>query len=309
MASVLSLTPQLVAAVIQGLLIFAYVECASVALLVYDYVLTLSSEVEYIWSNLSSPIAILFLVVRYLPMVDSAIVLTRAFSNTSEKSYEDLYKVQVYLYVVALSSSSTVLLLRTSAIWCKTKLRVFAGLSLLLLSVVAASFYFCTLYLGGLDFQLSPAPSLAPGHFVEDNKNNLYIPYALVMVFETVVLFLTLLKATGQRQASTLHRTIYKDSLSFYFYLFAISVANVAVLSTGPAELRPILTSVHRVLHSIFSGRLILNINEAANNARDAQTHTSSFLYCGTSVQYPTSESELEMYSGSEREEQEVHEL
>jgi len=116
-------------------------------------------------------------------------------------------------------------------------------LALSLSSVAAIAVYFVTRYLAGITFELSPFPKIAPGFFVEDNRNNLYIPYACLVMFETVVLILTLLKATGQKEVSSLHRTVYRDSLLFYFYFFGISVANVTMLAAGPAELRPVLTA------------------------------------------------------------------
>jgi len=127
-----------------------------------------------------------------------------------------------------------------------------------------------------LPVELSPFPSI-PGFFILENKNDLYIPYSLMMAFETVVLALTLIKAKGQRGISKLHKTLYEDSLLYYSFLFSVSVANTAMLIAGPVVLRPVLASIHRVLHSVSSGRIILNIHEASCKSR-AEFHSSNFL-------------------------------
>jgi len=281
----ITLDPQSAAQILEGLIAFGYVDSASVAILVYDYFLTLPNEVRLIWPYPGSLITVLFFIIRYPPVLDSAVLLTRGFSSTSVSAYRALYDAQVYFYVAGLFFSNVVLLLRTAAVWNNSR-RVLIGLIALLTVVGTISVYFVVGYLSGLQFQHSPFPS-APGHFVEDNKNTLYVPYASLMIFETVVLILTLLKASGLKQVSDLHKTVYRDSLYFYFCLFAISTANVAVLAAGPVELRPILTSPHRVLHSILSGRLILNINEAAAKPREEGSNTSSSFFFGTSLQHP----------------------
>jgi len=190
----ISSNPQAAASILRGLLAFGYVDCASVTLLLYDYCLTLRSEIEYIWPCSRSPIGLLFFVIRYPAIIDSGILMIRAFSSSSVLRYETLYKAQVYLYVAGILLSNLLLLLRTSAIWNKNR-KITVGLSLTLTIVAALSIYFVIQYLSGLVFQPSPFPS-APGCFVEDNHNNLYIPYASMVIFESVVLVLTVFKVS-----------------------------------------------------------------------------------------------------------------
>jgi hypothetical protein len=50
-----------------------------IRILAYDYSLTLSSEVVHIWANQFITYSTLFLVTRYLPFFDSAIIFARKF--------------------------------------------------------------------------------------------------------------------------------------------------------------------------------------------------------------------------------------
>jgi len=263
--SSLPFPPQFAAQVLRGLLAFSYTDIASASALSYDYLITLPSEIRYIWNGPRSLASLLFFVTRYPPFVDTVILLTHSLAPSSIPTYRILYRAQVGSYGIGLLVSSAILILRTSAIWNKAR-RVTIGLSALLICIAIAAGYTSVDYLSGLQFVESPFPS-SPGCFVQNNKNNLYIPYALVMGFETVILVLTLVKASGPKDTSPLHLTLYRDSLRFYVYLFAISAANTVVLATATQELRPILTSPHRVLHSVLSGRLILNIYEAADKS------------------------------------------
>jgi len=259
----------------KGLLAFTYTDVVSVAILIYDYSLTLPDEIKYIWTNPFAISSILFFLTRYPPFVDSLLLFIHAHAGLSEPNYKIVYRAQVGAYGIGILIGNVILLLRTTAIWERKKL-VTLVLSVLLAACMAAAAYALRRYLVEVTFDPSPCSS-DPGFFVMDNHNNLYIPYALLMGFETMVLVLTLVKASKQRAISQLHKTLYEDSLKYFVILFAVSVANTTNLAAGPLELRPVLTSVHRILHSVFTGRIILNIHESASGPSHAQSSSDFF--------------------------------
>jgi Family of unknown function (DUF6533) len=59
----------------------------STALLVYDTLLTLPSEIRYIWGKAIKTGAILYLLARYLPLVVDLIVIYTNFFNVSLEVY------------------------------------------------------------------------------------------------------------------------------------------------------------------------------------------------------------------------------
>jgi len=87
----------------------------------------------------------------------------------------------------------------------------------------------------------------------------------LVMLFETVVLVLTCIRAIRhfRKGSSGLITVIYRDGLLFYLCLFAFSAGNVIVLILVPPQYANVITTPQRAMHSIVSARLLLNLREA----------------------------------------------
>ncbi|KAF8887425.1 hypothetical protein CPB85DRAFT_1335370 [Mucidula mucida] len=59
--------------------IVTYFEVASIALLIYEHLLTFDQEIALIWPSKWNVTKILYLLTRYLPMLDAVLVLWRMF--------------------------------------------------------------------------------------------------------------------------------------------------------------------------------------------------------------------------------------
>ncbi|KAI0078056.1 hypothetical protein K474DRAFT_1594777, partial [Panus rudis PR-1116 ss-1] len=89
---------------------------------VYDYLLTVNSEVELIWPSRWNPIKILFLLTRYLPFVDVTLVLFYQLKpNISIRTCELTYQPAGWLIVIGIAVAEIILVVRTWAIWGRSK--------------------------------------------------------------------------------------------------------------------------------------------------------------------------------------------
>ena len=77
---------------------FAISTACSTALLVYDTLLTLPSEIRYIWRKAIKIGAILYLLARYLPLVVYLIVIYTNIFNVSPEVYYFYGSLEYYLY-------------------------------------------------------------------------------------------------------------------------------------------------------------------------------------------------------------------
>lgn len=268
------LTPGTVVQFLKNYEVFLYFDMASLTLLVYDYALTFSREVDFVWKKSFSPTTLLFIVIRYLPFVDNtALFLHEFIPNPSLSLCGKSYRLHIWSFVLGIGVADIVLVLRTVAIWRGNR-RVAISLSILLMFTIAVAAYFVNDFLRKL-FAFPNFITKFPTCALTNTSNHLYICYAVILGFEAVVLLLTLLRANNY-QSGTLFKRLYIDSITFFIYLCILSVINITVLLTAPAEVGAILTGVHRNIHSILSGRIILNIRSIGTSTARSGDHAPS---------------------------------
>jgi len=174
-----------------------------------------------------------------------------------------LYKMTGWLDVWGIFIAELILVFRTWAIWGKS--------SKLALSLLA---FLCCLaiptgiiaYIGLNSVEFSPSPSLLETCWVTKPISPiLFIDYVIIVAFESVVLALTLYKGLQhlRQSSSSLIVTLYRDGVLYYTYLIGFSLLNIVVLVIAPKP-APSLILMQRDLHSILTGRILLNLREAA---------------------------------------------
>jgi len=91
--------------------------------------------------------------------------------------------------------------------------------------------------------------------------------YLCICAWETGVLLLTLLKARNEGynekcgQRSSLSTRLYRDGVMYYAFILSISVINIFWVLFGPSQ--PLFL-MQRILHGIFTTRMLLNLRAAA---------------------------------------------
>jgi len=251
-----------------------YIQVAAVAILVYDFTLTLTDEIYLIWSRKQSLYTAMFYLVRYLSFIDAAVFLLAAFVPLHPTRCLQIYNAQSWLYFFSVFLAAGTLIFRTYAIW-KSDARIAWLLSALLLVFTGISAYF--LAHANHDINLVPIPEpdriLFPGCFVAYGHQTIWIAYLFLLSYETIILALTLFKVVYElrRQQVTPFKIIFRDGLSFYVLLSAASVINVVFFIAVPDVLKASFVTLHMVLHAVLSGRMILNIRGSLAVQRDEE--------------------------------------
>jgi len=212
-----------------------------------------------------NPISFLFYINRYLPFFDEILRLDQQFfPDPSGLTCATLYQMYAWAVVFGYMFASSILVLRTYAIWDNKRNVGFPLFTLLFLCTMALC-YCSERFILSFLFIPSPSPSAFPGCYIAHSGKTLWIAYLPILGFHTVILILTLIKVTQERRVKScsLFRTIYRDGIIFYVYLLGSSIVNIAVFNTTRGYLSFSLISFHRVLHAIFTGRLVINIRRA----------------------------------------------
>jgi len=236
--------------------------------LLYDHMLTLGQEVELIWPTPWNLGKVLFFATAYLPFIDGAI-LTYFHAVPPPISADvcaTLYKISGWMIMWGVVIAELVLVFRTWAIWGQNS-KVLVGVLLLLALLSIPTGIFAT-YNGLLHVQFgpSPRPDLESCWMMNDPDKILFLDYLMIVIFESIILGLTVYKGIQhfRHSRSNLVMTLYKDGVLYYSYLIVFSLVNVGVLVAAPKP-GPSLIFMQRVLHSILTARILLNLREAAH--------------------------------------------
>ncbi|PBK98470.1 hypothetical protein ARMGADRAFT_1026464 [Armillaria gallica] len=230
---------------------------ASVTVLVYDLLLLLPTEIDYVWlPRPVHPLLLLFVLNRYLPLIDAAIAINWLLHKPSAAQCRQLSFITGPLAALGIFISQVILMIRTYAIWDRHKVAFWCFIGIGIFSYIPGTV--------GLGIQLKTsqfvAPPDDPGCLSHHSKVAalLYIP---VLVSETIIALLTLFKGVQhlRRSSHPFLKELYVSGMLFYACLLFITLANILVPMWAPG-IALFLGSFQTNLHSILSNRIMLLI-------------------------------------------------
>ncbi|SJL06808.1 uncharacterized protein ARMOST_10150 [Armillaria ostoyae] len=253
----------------------SYSVIASVTVLVYDLLLLLSTEINYVW--LPRPVhrlLLLFALNRYLPLIDAAIAISWLLYKPSAAQCRQLSFIRGPLAALGIFISQVILMIRTYAIWDRHRVVFWCFIGIGIFSfvpgVVGLGIKLKTSQCGLLVIRDSReliiisfavvGPFDNPGCLSHSPKvaNLLYIP---VLVSETIIASLTLVKGVQhlRRSSHPFLTELYISGMLFYACLLLITLVNILVPMWAPG-VALFLGPFQVNLHSILSNRIMLLI-------------------------------------------------
>ncbi|KAJ8461777.1 hypothetical protein ONZ45_g18178 [Pleurotus djamor] len=256
----------------------SYSLIAFACLLLYDHIITLSDEIQYVWSTPWGLGKLLFFLTRYIPYLDIISGVWR-YMGPPTMSHDlciVLNQVSGWICVAGLLIAEVIMVLRVWAIYNQSrKMGVFLVIAALTCIIIGGIMYGVFVKSTAIDTSsgFRELTSLRGCHFSAES-NTSYISFLLLMTFEMLMLLLTILKGINDL-GPKLNLSNSTSSFLFKFYQDAISLANVIVLVVADRHLAIILVSPQCALHSIFSARILLRLREDAHRRAQVPTLTA----------------------------------
>ncbi|KAF8529696.1 hypothetical protein BU17DRAFT_60469 [Hysterangium stoloniferum] len=232
-----------------------------VVILAYDYILTLPGEVKLMWGTPWGIGRILFTLTRYSAFLECIFLTFLHFAKSDLLSHRTvstlLFRGCIF---VGVAVAEAVFIFRTYAIWKQSsKILWFFGCVLGLIGI--PGIYLTHISVSRVRFGTNPLPSGQSCFVVESKRSSLTLlwDYALTLIFETLILVLTLVP--GLRHP--------------------FSIGNVICLGAFQNTTGATLVLLQRVLHSVLTSRILLHIRHAG--AKDRQ----EFALSGVVDWYP----------------------
>ncbi|KAJ7726574.1 hypothetical protein DFH07DRAFT_852729, partial [Mycena maculata] len=238
---------------------------ASTTILFFDYFLTLALEVSLIWPSKWSLTKILYFLSRYMPFIDVPVNIYYLTPSVSLPHCAQLNTAIATGNVFGIAVAEAIFVLRTYALSGRRRKVLFIFGTLYSLCVVAAGTMVGS-FLRNMIY--SPPPPGIPGCNLTGGPFILVgLSFIIVLLNETALMIYTLWiwYKTYRHTESPILATLYRDGISYYVFICLGSAANVAILIAAQPELRELLNTFLRVLHSILSTRALLNVREIEN--------------------------------------------
>jgi len=176
------------------------------------------------------------------------------------------------------------LLLRTWALWGRSRTILICLSVLLVLCVLSVSGPI--LYESLTVFQIPSLNSIRPCLYALPKINLLYVYCISLILFDSAVVILTLIKTVPARQSNGLTPLItqlLKDGVQYFIIIFLIAVANIIMTGLAPGPLGSTLMTLYTAMTSTLGSRLILNLRGSilrpAYNEEDTMIDLNTLVF------------------------------
>ncbi|KAF7342087.1 hypothetical protein MVEN_01796000 [Mycena venus] len=249
----------------------------NITILVFDYSLTLGAEVSHMWSSKFSLSKVLFLLTRYSPAFDVPVLVYYSMvSNPSFEHCAQLHAASSWGTVFGMAVAEAILILRTYALSGRQKsvLIFFTAIwaSGVLASIILLEFFLRSATYGPPTSPLIPGCNLTGGNAIFAG-----IPFVIVLLNDTLIMMYTLwigLK-NYRHSRNPLIVALYRDGITYYFFLCIISAINVATLLQAPMPTAQLFNTFLRVVHSVFSTRILLHVRDIEHKQSERTLSTT----------------------------------
>jgi len=241
-----------------------YSTFASLAFLVYDHVLTLHAEIEFVWRRAWSLGKVMFIFNRYFGLVVlafSSIVHFYHFPLLSQ--FCMIYRAWAGIAVMlAVMSAEVILMARIYAVYDRSK-RVLIILAVLYAINIASTAMIVFLSPPG-GVQLPP--KVLPGCFVVDRATSYLICWIPAFTFETLLFSMMLYRGWRSLRgslSSPLMNVVIRDSILYFIVIFTALFMDCLTWAISPQKFNVELSGCWTIASSCaFGSRLLLNIRE-----------------------------------------------
>ncbi|KAF8121555.1 hypothetical protein EV363DRAFT_1457534 [Boletus edulis] len=247
---------------VAGLQTSDYFNVAGMAILTYDYVITLEDEARWVWGRKWDVTRFVFTVSRYLPFVGAGLTGYAAFRSTSQPCLPSL--AGNITHTVGIIAAEV---LRTYAFWQGNK-RVLYGLVVYACVTIGAA-----IAINITRAQLLPDGNTPPGCLLIASRNSTFV-YLVLLVFEIVILCLTAykrFKSYRDMSAPIVHAT-YRDSMFYIVCIILVTFSNVILDGIFPSQFSDLLDIPQIALHSVLASRIIFNLRKSYHDPQESGT-------------------------------------
>ncbi|KAG2064861.1 hypothetical protein BDR04DRAFT_1145685 [Suillus decipiens] len=246
------------------------------AILVFDYCITFQDEVK-------NMICTLDLVQAVGLWIDCICCTARQWSG---KHAEEKFLMcppstaENIIHILSIIAAEGLLVIRTWAFWKKSK-KLLIGLLTYSAATVISAISMNILP----DHLISMGVSVIPGICNFESSRNAALVYAILALFECVILILTAYKwfhdYRDSEIQSSIVTTVYGGSMLYMSCIIAITVTNVIIDAVFPVGFTNMFDTLQIVIHSVLASRILFHLRSSDSHVYETDIPMVSALRYG----------------------------
>ncbi|KAG1731760.1 hypothetical protein EDB19DRAFT_1736395 [Suillus lakei] len=199
---------------VADLQISKYANIGAFAILIFDFCITFQDEVKWTWSRSWGITRVIFTISRYLPFIGSGLTAYAAL-RVSGPAPPSL--AENIIHIIGIVAAEGLLVIRTWAFWHKSKRLLIVLVAYSVVTIIAA----VSMNVFPNHQLISADVSTIPGQGGFESSRNAALVYAILALFECVILALTAYKRFSdyQKIESSIVTAVYGGSM---FYMLCI---------------------------------------------------------------------------------------
>lgn len=249
--------------IVRNLNITRYVSAGACVVLLYDHLLTLDDEIQYIWKTKTTVPKVLFLLNRYLvPIV--MIVNMYEIAGLSSSHPSDLFckvwfPATTFLGSISIANGHFIVMLRIWVLWNRrTKPVVFTLVAFVLSQIVTFSM---VIWAAIQMIPLFEYNTLLRACVIKKRIiiEGVWLPG---VIFEIIVFAMTCWNAMGRPRQSNheITNTLYRDGVTFFLTMASLRIANLVLSIVAPLSLVFLGIFFIWCATNVTLSRLIINV-------------------------------------------------
>ncbi|KAF8887346.1 hypothetical protein BD779DRAFT_1527628 [Infundibulicybe gibba] len=247
--------------------IAAYFNVASVAVLIYDWFVTLDSEITLIWNPRWNFGTLLYFLTRYPAFIDTALYMHGDIGYAIPVPICGLLaNISSWMFLFGFGISEVIMMICVWAMWGRRRRMAIAFTILGLTVIIACMIEFHSYHGSQIHIPPEMLPRNTPGcQTITKGAHDIIFAaseFIALAILESVLSALLFYKAIlhSRNHPSTFVSECFRHGLLYYAVLGALSIANLSIIFQGAPEFDNLLTSIQRSIHAILSARMLLHL-------------------------------------------------
>ncbi|KAG2072167.1 hypothetical protein BDR04DRAFT_1097141 [Suillus decipiens] len=264
---------------VADLQISKFANIGAFAILIFDFCITFHDEVKWTWFRPWDAIRVIFVISRYLPFIGSGLTAYAALRVSGPPAPSLAENI---IHIISIVAAEGLLVIRTWAFWQKSKKVLIGLVTYSVVTIIAA----VSMNVFPNHQLISANVSTIPGQSGFESSRNAALVYAILALFECVMLALTAYKRFSDYRHinSSIMITVYGGSMFYMSCIIAITVTNVIIDAVFPLGYTNMFDTLQLVIHSVLGSRIMFHLR--SSHDRIYETHTSLTSIIPEDIQY-----------------------
>ncbi|KAI0246878.1 hypothetical protein BJV78DRAFT_94089 [Lactifluus subvellereus] len=241
------------------------IDLSSAVILYYDYALTLPREIQFLWPphNKLGWFTLTCLLNRYLPIFGHIPFVILYFVPGNFLVCNRLHEYRRGLVMVIQVLVATLCIIRVYALYGRSRRVLGLLLVIYITAIINTSVILTISHQTGTKTALVVS-SIRGCNQITTASGGLYtaLAWAGVLIFDSVIFFLTLYKAFTIGRGIFLLDVIVRDGAVYFSALFIMNLVNILMLRFAPPVLKNSTATLTNVISTTLITRLVLNLRE-----------------------------------------------